>query len=635
MTRRGSRKVVVAITAIFMLLAGASNSVGATGSVELLVADYSNTAIVRVDASTGTVGPVIPVGQWPSSVAITPNGRTAYATVGYSNAVVPIDLETSTVGASIPLTCASEIAIVPGRQKAYVTQSCGTTVTPLDLFTNTPGTPIEVGSDPFGIAVSPDGETAYVTTGNGALGSTDSLVPIDVNSDTAASPIPLGHAGDATSVVVTPDGTTAFVTMQQADTVVPVDLAAGAAGTPIPVSPNPAWLAVTPDGAKLFVTHYALGPNGLGDPSPADITPIDVATRTAGPDIVVGSQTGGVVVAADGATAYVSVIADADTAPAVVPIDVATDTAGTPIALPGDSIGLAIRPQPSADTTPPIVSLETTPASPTGGGGTWFNAEDLDGGTLTVKAVASDEVNGLGGSGVTEVRCLVDGVSRAAGGDELVISGLGEGSHSVSCSAQDGSGNVADPPVQATYRVDTQAPAFVVAVTGSGPNGAVLLHDPAAVAQANADDGSGSGVASSSCGTPDVSTVGPHTISCSATDVAGNTSTTQATYVVEYRLVGLTPADGTSVRAGKPVKIAVSLVDASGAPAPLCAGCSVDVQVFGDGSGPVAMTYHNGSGEYRSSWKPTSGPATVSIVVSVRYPGTTVATTAAAVVTIT
>jgi DNA-binding beta-propeller fold protein YncE len=632
--RAGSGAVIAALVAA--VLTGATASSGATGSVELYVSDVAGGTIERVDPSDGTVGPGIPVPQGPFDIDITPNGRTTYTVSGFSNAVVPVDLETSTVDATIPLTCGTQMAIVPGRQKAYVTQGCGTTVTPLDLFTNTPGMPIEVGTRPFGIAVTADGTTAYVATGGNTPTSPNALVPIDVDTDTAGSPIPLGQGGDAIGVAVSPDNSTAFVAMEGNDTVVPVDLVAGAAGTPIQVPPHPAWLALTPDASTLLVTHVALGPTGLGEPAPANVTPIDVATRTVLPDIDLGSQTTGVVITPDGSTAYVNVLADVDTQAAVVPIDVATLTAGTPIPVPGQPYALALRPQPSIDTTPPTVTLETTPASPTGGGGTWFNAEDLDGGSLTVNALGLDPPNGLGGSGVTEVRCLVDGSIHAAVGDELTLT-VGAGAHSVSCSAQDTSGNVTDPPVQATYRVDTHAPDFAGAVTGSGPNGAVLLNDPAAVAHANADDGTGSGVASSSCGTPDVSTVGPHTVSCSATDVAGNTSSADVTYVVGYELVGLTPADGTSVRAGKPLKIAVSLADASGAPVSLCAGCSVEVQMFGvEGEGPFLMSYHNGSGEFRSSWKPTAnGSGTARIVVSVRDAGTTVLAIAQSVLVVT
>jgi hypothetical protein len=80
------------------------------------------------------------------------------------------------------------------------------------------------------------------------------------------------------------------------------------------------------------------------------------------------------------------------------------------------------------------------------------------------------------------------------------------------------------------------------------------------------------------------------------------------TYVVQYRLVGLSPENGTSAKAGKPLKIGASLADASGARAALCTGCVARVQMFavsgsGENDGPFVMSLHNGSGEYRYSWK--------------------------------
>ena len=627
-------RAVLLAAVLAVALASVRSSGGATTPAQLVVSDVNGVAIALVDASAGTVGAPIPVAQFPTDVAVTADGRTAYVTGGYAGVVVPVDLETSTAGTAIPLSCASNIALVPGRQKAYVTQGCDSTVTPIDLSTNSAGNPITVGPSPWGVAVAPGGDTVYVTTGYGS--TPDALVPIDVDSDLPGAPIPLGSDGDPADVAVTPDGATAFVAMERADTVVPVDLVTGTAGTPIAVSTNPAGLALTPDGTTLFVTHSQLrAPNGLGDPIPHDVTPIDVATRTALPQIVVGSQTSGVVVTADGTTAYVSLVYDADpTEGAIVPIDVATDTAGTPIPVPGEPVALSIRPD-GSDSVAPTVRLHTTPQAPTGGAG-WFNAQDLPGGSLSVTASAFDAI-----SGVAETTCVVDGVSRSASGDRLVVQGLGDGVHTFSCTATDGAGNVTSPAVTATYRVDTTAPTLAPAVSGTGPGGSVLLNDPAAVARANADDGTGSGVASSSCGVPDVSSVGVHTISCAATDVAGNSRSAQGSYVVEYLLVGLSPADGTTARAGQPLRIGISLADASGAPAILCAGCSVQCQAFlvggaGQNAGPYPMRYHNGSGEYRYSWKPSaSGLGTTRIAVSVLYPGTAVATTVSALVTIT
>ena len=42
------------------------------------------------------------------------------------------------------------------------------TVTPIATATNTPGTPINVGTGPAGIAITPNGQTAYVANPSAA-----------------------------------------------------------------------------------------------------------------------------------------------------------------------------------------------------------------------------------------------------------------------------------------------------------------------------------------------------------------------------------------------------------------------------------------------------------------------------------
>ena len=46
------------------------------------------------------------------------------------------------------------VAIAPNGATAYVTNSGSNTVTPIDTATNTPGTPIAVGTAPAGIAIA-------------------------------------------------------------------------------------------------------------------------------------------------------------------------------------------------------------------------------------------------------------------------------------------------------------------------------------------------------------------------------------------------------------------------------------------------------------------------------------------------
>jgi YVTN family beta-propeller protein len=71
-------------------------------------------------------------------------------------------------------------------------------VTPIDIATNTPGPPITVGSDPYGIAITPNGQTAYVTNEGD-----DTVTPIDIATNTPGSAIIIGLSPQA--IAITPD----------------------------------------------------------------------------------------------------------------------------------------------------------------------------------------------------------------------------------------------------------------------------------------------------------------------------------------------------------------------------------------------------------------------------------------------
>ncbi len=59
-------------------------------------------------------------------------------------------------------------------------------MTLIDVATNTPGRPIAVGSAPRGVAVTPDGATAYVTNDGD-----DTVTPVAVATNTPAGRSPL------------------------------------------------------------------------------------------------------------------------------------------------------------------------------------------------------------------------------------------------------------------------------------------------------------------------------------------------------------------------------------------------------------------------------------------------------------
>jgi Regulator of chromosome condensation (RCC1) repeat len=110
---------------------------------------------------------------------------------------------------------------------------------------------------------------------------------------------------------------------------------------------------------------------------------------------------------------------------------------------------------------------------------------------------------------------------------------VGEGAAiTMSATCKDFAGNTSAASV--TVKVDKTAPTLNPTVN---PN--PVLQYLATVATPNASDAL-SGLASSSCNVPSTATAGINTVSCTATDVAGNVSIRQATYAVDSADTALT-----------------------------------------------------------------------------------------------
>jgi len=130
---------------------------------------------------------------------------------------VPINLATNKPGKPIKISGpAVGIAITPDGKTAYVTGYSSGTVTPIDLATNTAAKPIKVSDKPgaMAIAITPDGTTAYVASGafpggktaSAANGAFSTVTPIDLATNTPGKPIKIGHAWDSgfEAIVIAP-----------------------------------------------------------------------------------------------------------------------------------------------------------------------------------------------------------------------------------------------------------------------------------------------------------------------------------------------------------------------------------------------------------------------------------------------
>jgi YVTN family beta-propeller protein len=92
------------------------------------------------------------------------------------------------------------IAITPNGSRAYVTNNGGGTVSVINTQTNAVvGSPIAVGTSPRGIAITPDGSRAYVANN---VGNNVSVINTQTNT-AVGTPITLG--GDPFSVAITPN----------------------------------------------------------------------------------------------------------------------------------------------------------------------------------------------------------------------------------------------------------------------------------------------------------------------------------------------------------------------------------------------------------------------------------------------
>jgi DNA-binding beta-propeller fold protein YncE len=303
-----------------------------------MTAGRPDTTVTPIDTATHVAGPTITLpNTYPSSIAIDPNGQTAY--LGGQDGVYPINIATNTAGKRITIPGLSwAMAFTPDGKTLYVLDDVGygtLTVTPILTATNTALAPITLlpkgtrNPAPYGwdIGITPNGKTAYVVAGVQEGKPYDSsVVPVDLVTNRALAPIKLEASGLASGLVIAPGGSTAYVLSSRAV-------------TPIDTTTNQAEPAINLPGSAGYADSMALTPNGktLYVFTPRGVVPIRTASRTVLPMITIpgiAPFTDAAAITPDGKTVYVATSTD------VVPVSTATNTAGSPI-----NVSAAVGPQ--------------------------------------------------------------------------------------------------------------------------------------------------------------------------------------------------------------------------------------------------------------------------------------------------
>jgi YVTN family beta-propeller protein len=133
-----------------------------------VVANTGAGTLDAVDLGTGRLTASVPVGEKPIQVAVSDDGRWAYASVASTSEVVKVDLRAGAVVARTALPAAPAQVLLTGAGDLLTADqgtehAPGSTVSVLDPETLDLRGRVTVGSGPHGLTADPTGRVAWVT----------------------------------------------------------------------------------------------------------------------------------------------------------------------------------------------------------------------------------------------------------------------------------------------------------------------------------------------------------------------------------------------------------------------------------------------------------------------------------------
>ena len=218
-----------------------------------------NTSIYLMSHDTGVVNryttcplalaKTINVGTNPLQLEITPDATTLIVT-RYDNSVVFIDTATDTITTDLHLSSANPngLAISPDGSTAYVTNFVTTnpSILTIDIASRTVTRTTQVTTYPKSIYLTPDGAQAWVL-----FSGSSTIYVFDTLTMTVVSTLDAGGVAD-TAMAFNPTGTRAYVSATSNQLVV-FDTATLTKVASITICNLPSDVLVTPDGTRAYV----------------------------------------------------------------------------------------------------------------------------------------------------------------------------------------------------------------------------------------------------------------------------------------------------------------------------------------------------------------------------------------------
>jgi YVTN family beta-propeller protein len=204
--------------------------------------------VVDVAGDSG-VGEAIPVAGAPFVVDVGPSGNAIYV-VGNADSVFVLHAATRAVDTSLAVLGAPNgLAFHPTTPTLYVSASFGGTVTEINTASRAKVRTINVGGQPQGLVVAPNGSELYVANLAGRL---------DIISTVSGAVIgAIGLPGGAFGLALAPDGTTLYATLIHSGRVAVINRVTRAVLRILPVGGAPRRLGFDPASGHAVVANEA------------------------------------------------------------------------------------------------------------------------------------------------------------------------------------------------------------------------------------------------------------------------------------------------------------------------------------------------------------------------------------------
>lgn len=288
-------------------------------TARLLPFVWMGTSFLSAAEPNTVVATIEHVGLNPASVAVTPDNLFAYVVNNNENSVpggdtvTVLNLTHNTIEKVIHDSSFQEpyrLAINKAGTLAYVANSNGATVSIINTASNTVVGLINGFDGPSGFVIAPNGKLAYVNNYGGPLGvgsgngTTVNIVNLETNTIVGTIIVSLAPA----AIALSPNGAFLYVVCYVdgnpgTGVVNVVDTKTNSIVHTIPGFSGPFGIAITPNGRFAYVTNF--GSNNFA-PIGNTVSVIDLCKNEITATIPLGIQPAGIAITPDGCLAYVT-----------------------------------------------------------------------------------------------------------------------------------------------------------------------------------------------------------------------------------------------------------------------------------------------------------------------------------------